>query len=176
MKFSKILFVVLAMVAFWSIKMQASSNYESYTPVWGVTNGILEPTDRSSKLIVTPYSLSLNGNYFNIQEVKSEKFDVSSADQNIIHTSGCSAFIIWDYSYVPEKYSDQAGTIYFELSKEPVSTSKGKFYLFRIAFTDTIILLTKDGEQQKAAPKKNYKRKAPRKNKKLRYPKVTVAR
>lgn len=145
-----------------SVKSFAQAYSGHYVAEWCVNyNGAEKCTGAAKRFVITSSYIKIGARTIIINDVRQSVMN-SSYDE--IKTSNCSSYELYSYAT-----SDYGVTVpfNFELSQHPVSTVKGKYYLFKIPYVSEVLLLTKEGGQKSASPKsantrKTTKRKATR--------------
>ena len=142
--------VVAAMALLGSAKSFAQAYIGRYVAEWCVDNGGVEPCDGAAKIFVINSSQVIIGEKtMRIEDVKQGVMNMPySYDE--INVSKCSSYVLC--SHMINDYGMMV-PFNFELSKQPVSTVKGEYYLFKIPCLNQVLLLTKEGGQKSASPK-----------------------
>ncbi len=165
MKLKYLCFVVVAAMALLACaKSFAQEAYSGhYVAEWRVDNGGVVVCDGAARRFV------INSSQVIIGDKTMRIYDVEQGVMYMpygydeINVSKCSSYVLCS-----QATGDGITVPFcFELSQHPVSTVKGKYYLFKIPFVNDVLLLTKEGGQKSASPKsantrKTTKRKATR--------------
>ncbi len=155
--------IAAAMVLLACAKSFAQEAYSGhYVAEWRVDNGGVVVCDGAARRFV------INSSQVIIGDKTMRIYDVEQGVMNILsHVIKTSNFSTYElYSQATNDYG-MTVPFCFELSQHPVSTVKGKYYLFKIPFVNDVLLLTKEGGRKTASSKaadvrKTTKRKATR--------------
>lgn len=156
--------IVVAMVLLGSVKTFAQAYCGYYVAEWCVNdNGIEECTGVGKRFVIAPSYIKIGARSAAIEDVRQGVMNVAYRHDEI-NVSECSSYELC--SHMSNDYGMMV-PFNFELSQQPVSTVKGKYYLFKVPYLSEILLLTKENEQKSASPKaaktrKTAKRKASR--------------
>ncbi len=163
MKLKYLCFVVVAAMALLgSVKSFAQAYSGHYVAEWCVNyNGAEKCTGAAKRFVITSSYMIIGDKTMRIYDVEQGVMNILS---HVIKTSNFSTYEL--YSQATNDYG-MTVPFCFELSQHPVSTVKGKYYLFKIPFVNDVLLLTKEGGRKTASSKaadvrKTTKRKATR--------------
>ncbi len=155
--------IAAAMVLLACAKSFAQEAYSGhYAAEWCVNNGGVVECDAAKRFVINSSQVIIGDKTMRIYDVEQGVMYIPYGYDEI-NVSKCSSYVLCS-----QATSDGITVPFcFELSQHPVSTVKGKYYLFKIPFVNDVLLLTKKGGRKTASSKaadvrKTTKRKATR--------------